>query len=103
MLLVLFLFFTGLMVLAAFVVQTFGWLGFFAVLGGAAVGGYVLARYLPRFLMAGLTAPLRRMGQILDGATVKVNAFVPAETPAQFEHAWEEAEGPMSFEQMQQA
>ncbi len=98
LLLVLFLVFAGLMALAAFVVQAFGWIGLLAVLGSAAVGGYVFARFLPRFLMAAFTAPLRRMGQVLAGATVKVNAFLTAEPPAQFENLWNE-EGELPFEQ----
>lgn len=95
LLIVLFVLFAGLMALAAFVVQTFGWLGFAAVLASAAVGGYVFARFLPRFLMSAFTAPWRRMGQILAGATVKVNAFLSAEPPSEFEPSWEdEQEGP---------
>lgn len=100
---IVFLFFAGLMALAAWVVQTFGWIGFLAALATFVAGAVVFARLLPRFLVSTFTAPLRRMGEILEGAVVKVNAFQSAEPPAEFESGWEESEGAPSFEQMQMA
>lgn len=100
-LLIVFLFFAALMALAAWIVQAFGWVGFLAALAVFVAGAVVFARLLPRFLVSTFTAPLRRMGQILDGATVKVNAFHVAEPPASFEGGWEEGDAAPSFEQMQ--
>ena len=58
-LLSLLVFFVGTMLLSAYIVQVFGWMGLLAVLAGAAVFAYVLARFLPRFLLASMTAPLK--------------------------------------------
>ena len=76
-----------LMCAAAFVVQQFGWPGLLGVMVAFATFAYVLAHFLPRMLFASLTQPLRRRGQILEGSTVRVNAFVPAEAPDAFEES----------------
>jgi hypothetical protein len=104
LLLGVFLALATLMCAAAFVVQQFGWPGLLGVMVAFATFAYVLAHFLPRMLFASLTQPLRRRGQILEGSTVRVNAFVPAEAPDAFdESSYDEGDFPSSIHEFQKA
>src|SRR5262249_17229690 len=103
-LLVFFLILAALMCAAAFIVQQFGWFGFAGVIVAFATFAYVLAHFLPRIMFASLTQPLRSRGKVLDGATVRVNAFLPAEAPDSLdESSYEESDFPSSIHEFQKA
>jgi hypothetical protein len=71
-----------LMVIAAVVVQEYGWTGFLIMLGVMVVLGYAARRLLPRLFGYLLMRPLRRMGEALRGATIVVHSVTPCEPPA---------------------
>ena len=72
----------ALMVVAAVVVQAYGWTGFLVLLGVLVVLGYVLRKATPRIFLYLLTRPLRRMGAALRGARLTVHSVVPCDPPA---------------------
>ena len=75
----------ALMVVAAVVVQEYGWTGFLILLGALVVFGYVLRKATPRIFLYWLTRPLRRMGAALRGARVTVHAVTPCDPPPEDE------------------
>lgn len=76
----------ALMVVAAVVVQEYGWTGFLILLGALVVFGYVLRKATPRIFMYLLTRPLRRMGAALRGARLTVHSVVPCDPPEDDEY-----------------
>lgn len=71
----------ALMVLAAVVVQEYGWRGFLILVAVMAIIGYVAKKLLPRFFGYMLTRPLRQMGAALRGGSIVVHSIVPCEAP----------------------
>jgi hypothetical protein len=70
-----------LMVVAAVVVQEYGWPGFLLFLVALAVLAYVARRTFPQLLAYMLTRPLRQMGAGLRGARLVVHSVVPCDPP----------------------
>jgi hypothetical protein len=76
----------ALMVVAAVVVQEYGWTGFLILLGALVVFGYILRKATPRIFMYLLTRPLRRMGAALRGARLAVHSVTPCDPPEDDEY-----------------
>lgn len=76
-----------LMVVAAVVVQEYGWTGFLILLAVLVVLAYVSKKLLPRFLGYMITRPLRTMGKALEGARIVVLSISPTEPPP--ENEWD--------------
>src|SRR5215203_5980122 len=74
------------LMVAALVVQAYGWTGFLVLLGALVVFGYVLRKATPRIFMYLLTRPLRRMGAALRGARLTVHAVTPCDPPPDDEY-----------------
>ena len=69
------------MVVAAIVVQEYGWTGFLVMLAAMTVLAWLAKRFLPRLFGYLLTRPLRQMGVVMQGATIVVHSVTPAEPP----------------------
>jgi hypothetical protein len=91
-LLIVLVFLVALMVVAAVVVQEYGWTGFLLLLGALVVFGYLLRKATPRIFLYLLTRPLRRMGAALRGARLTVHAVTPCDPPAYDEYDRDDAE-----------
>jgi hypothetical protein len=72
----------ALMVLAALVVQEYGWRAFLILVAVLGLMAYIAKKLLPRFFGYMLTRPLRQMGAALRGASIVVHSVVPCEPPA---------------------
>src|SRR5262245_45038417 len=76
-----------LMVVAAVVVQEYGWTGFLILLVALVVLAYLAKKLFPRFLGYMLTRPLRAMGKALEGSRIELHSITPSEPPPREE--WE--------------
>jgi hypothetical protein len=70
-----------LMVIAAVVVQEYGWTGFLIMLGVMLVLGYAARKLVPPLIRYLLMRPLRQMGNVLRGARIVVHTVTPCEAP----------------------
>ena len=86
------------MVVAAVVVQEYGWPGFLILLGALVVSGYVLRKATPRLFMYLLTRPLRRMGAALRGARLTVHAVTPCDPPSEEDFDPDDRDDPEAIE-----
>jgi hypothetical protein len=76
-----------LMVVAAVVVQEYGWTGFLIFLAAMVVLVYLAKKMIPRLLRYMITRPMRSMGKALEGSRIVVHSVTPAEPPPREE--WE--------------
>lgn len=75
-----------LMVVAAVVVQEYGWTGFLVLLGALVVVVYLARWLLPSLLRYLMVRPLRRMGAALQDARIILHAVTPCERPSPDEY-----------------
>ena len=80
-LIALIVFLIVLMVVAAVVVQEYGWTGFLIMLGVLLVLAFIAKKLLPRLFRYLLMRPFRQMGAAMQGARIVVHSIAPASAP----------------------